>query len=91
MQPISYTRHQFPAEVIRHAISLYLWFTLRFRDVEELLTERGTETTMLRLPEWPDLTGPGPFWCCKMCLAQSTSLLPPTSRTAFCDEILCTR
>ena len=37
MQPISYARHQFPPEVIRHAVWLYLRFTLSYRDVEELL------------------------------------------------------
>jgi transposase-like protein len=41
MQPISYARHQFPAEIIRHAVWLYLRFTLSYRDVEELLAERG--------------------------------------------------
>ena len=52
MQPISYTRHQFPAEVIRHAIARYLWFTLRFRDVEELLAGRGTETSYETVRRW---------------------------------------
>ena len=37
MQAISYARHQFPAEIIRHATWLYLRFTLSYRDVEELL------------------------------------------------------
>ena len=41
MQPISYARHQFPAEIIQHAVWLYLRFTLSYRDVEELLAERG--------------------------------------------------
>jgi hypothetical protein len=45
MQPISYAHHQFPAEVIQHAIWLYLRFTLSYRDVEELLSERGIETS----------------------------------------------
>ena len=40
MQPISYARHQFPAEIIRHAVWLYLRFTLSYRDVEELLAGR---------------------------------------------------
>ena len=39
MQPISYARHQFPAEIIRHAVWMYLRFTLSYRDVEELLAE----------------------------------------------------
>ena len=40
MQPISYARHQFPPELIRHAVWLYLRFTLSYRDVAELLAER---------------------------------------------------
>jgi transposase-like protein len=45
MQPISYARHQFPREVIRHAIWLYLQFTLSDRDVEEFLAERGLKVS----------------------------------------------
>ncbi|GJD63991.1 hypothetical protein MPEAHAMD_4165 [Methylobacterium frigidaeris] len=45
MQPVSHARHQFPPEIIRHAVWLYLRFTLSYRDVEEPLAERGTETT----------------------------------------------
>src|SRR6516164_7253774 len=41
MKPISYARHRFPPEVIRHAVWLYLRFTLSYRDVEDLLAERG--------------------------------------------------
>ena len=41
MKPISYTRHRFPPGVIRHAVWLYLRFTLSYRDVEDLLAERG--------------------------------------------------
>jgi transposase-like protein len=37
----SYRRHRFPAEIIQHAIWLYLRFTLSYRDVEELLAGRG--------------------------------------------------
>ena len=50
MQPTSYARHQFPAEIIRHAVWLYLRFTLSYRDVEELLAERGIETSRTRSP-----------------------------------------
>jgi hypothetical protein len=42
MQPISYARHQFLSGVIRHAVWLYLRFTLSYRDVE-LLAERGLD------------------------------------------------
>jgi hypothetical protein len=41
MKPISYARHRFPPDVIRHAVWLYLRFTLSYRDVEGLLAERG--------------------------------------------------
>jgi hypothetical protein len=43
MAPLCYRRHRFPPEVIQHAIWLYLRFTLSYRDVEELLAERGLE------------------------------------------------
>src|SRR5260221_1736350 len=45
MQPISYARHRLPPDVIRHAVWLYVRFTLSYRDVEDLLAERGLEVT----------------------------------------------
>jgi putative transposase len=41
MTKISYSGYRFPPEVIDQAISLYLRFTLSFRDVEDLPAERG--------------------------------------------------
>ena len=38
---ISLARHQFPAVIIRHAVWLYVRFTLSYRNVEDLLAERG--------------------------------------------------
>src|SRR5688572_3391611 len=58
MQPISYARHQFPAEVIRHAVWLYLRFTLSYRDVEELLAERGIEVSYETVRRWVLKFGP---------------------------------
>ncbi len=52
MQPISYARHQFPPEVIRHTIWLYLRFTLSYRDVEELLAERGLNISYETVRRW---------------------------------------
>jgi len=43
MVPISYRRHRFPPVVIQHAEWLYLRFTLSYRDIEELLAERGLD------------------------------------------------
>jgi hypothetical protein len=34
---ISFSRHQFPPLIIRHAVWLYVRFTLSYRDVEDLL------------------------------------------------------
>jgi putative transposase len=38
---ISFSRHQFPPAIIRHGVWLYVRFTLTYRDVEDLLAERG--------------------------------------------------
>src|SRR6267142_2701877 len=43
MAPLCYRRHRFPPEIIQHAIWLYLRFTLSYRDVEDLLGERGLD------------------------------------------------
>src|SRR6266700_3679932 len=45
MMELSYCRHRFPPAVIQHAMWLYLRFTLSYRDVEELLAERGLEVS----------------------------------------------
>ena len=41
MKPISYCRHRFPPSIIQHAVWLYYRFPLSFRDIEDLLAERG--------------------------------------------------
>jgi transposase-like protein len=41
MTKISCTGYRFPPEIIDQAIWLYLRFMLSFRDVEDLLAERG--------------------------------------------------
>src|SRR4051812_30636220 len=58
MLPISYARHQFPPEVIQHAVWLYLRFTLSFRDVEDLLAERGLEVSYETVRRWVLKFGP---------------------------------
>ena len=37
----SYRGYRFPAEIISHAVWLYHRFCLSFRDVEDLLAQRG--------------------------------------------------
>lgn len=40
-QPLSYCGYRFPPVIISHAVRLYYRFGLSFRDVEDLLAERG--------------------------------------------------
>src|SRR3954468_964519 len=58
MRPISFKRHRFPSEIIRHAIWLYARFTLSFRDVEELLAERGIDASYETVRRWFVKFGP---------------------------------
>ena len=58
MLPISYARHQFPPVVIQHAIWLYLRFTLSYRDVEDLLAERGLDVSYETVRRWVLKFGP---------------------------------
>src|SRR5947199_831200 len=59
MDPVSYRRHRFPPPIIQHAIWLYLRFTLSYRDVEELLAERGLEVSYETVRRWVLKFGPG--------------------------------
>ena len=52
MAPLCYRRHRFPPEIIQHAIWLYLRFTLSYRDVEELLAERGLDISYETVRRW---------------------------------------
>src|SRR5215471_19133466 len=58
MAPLSYHRHRFPPEIIQHAIWLYLRFTLSYRDVEELLAERGLDISYETVRRWVLKFGP---------------------------------
>ena len=52
MQQLSYRRHRFPPLIIQHATWLYLRFTLSYRDVEELLAERGIDVSNETIRRW---------------------------------------
>ena len=47
-----YKNHRFPVEIISHAVWLYFRFCLSFRDVEELLLERGVIVTYEAIRKW---------------------------------------
>ena len=52
MAEISYRRYRFPAVVIQHAVWLYLRFTLSYRDVEELVADRGLDISYETVRYW---------------------------------------
>src|ERR671939_152091 len=58
MAQLCYRRHRFPPEIIQHAVWLYLRFTLSFRDVEELLAERGIDLSHETIRRWVEVFGP---------------------------------
>jgi putative transposase len=49
---ISFGRHQFPPAIIQHAVCLYVCFTLSYRDVEDLLAERGLDVSYETVRRW---------------------------------------
>ncbi len=50
--PPSYSGYRFPPAIIAHAVWLYFRFALRYRDVEELLAERGVIVTYETARQW---------------------------------------
>ena len=58
MMELSYRRHRFPPVVIQHAVWLYLRFTLSYRDVEDLLAERGLDVFYETIRSWVLKFGP---------------------------------
>lgn len=58
MKKISYRGHRFPASIIRHGVWLYFRFSLSYRDVEDLLAERGIEVSYETVRRWVLKFGP---------------------------------
>jgi len=53
----SYNGHRFPPEIISHAVWLYYRFCLSFRDVEDLLAERGIIVSHETIRQWSQKFG----------------------------------
>lgn len=53
-----YHRHRFPKDIIRHAVWLYYRFCLSYRDVEDLLAERGINVSYETVRRWCLRFGP---------------------------------
>ena len=47
-----YKGHRFPAEIISHCVWLYFRFCLSYRDVEEMMVERGIAVSYESVGEW---------------------------------------
>ena len=53
-----YRGYRFPREIIARAVWLYRLFTLSFRDIEDLLAERGVSVTYETIRQWCGRFGP---------------------------------
>ena len=58
MQPISYRYCHFPPAIIQHGVWLYARFSLSYRDVEDLLAERGIIVSYETIRRWVAKFGP---------------------------------
>ncbi|RYE66830.1 MAG: IS6 family transposase [Oxalobacteraceae bacterium] len=83
MRPLSFKRHRFPSDVIRYAVWLYFRFTLSFRDVEELLAQRGIDVSYETIRCWTIKFGP------QIARNLKRRRLPPSPRWHL-DEMVCT-
>jgi putative transposase len=50
--PERYKNHRFPGAIISHGVWLYYRFTLSYRDVQELLCERGVTVSHAAIRQW---------------------------------------
>lgn len=82
MKPLSFKRHRFPAEVIRHAVWLYFRFSLSLRDVEELLAARGIDVSYETIRCWTIKFGP-------QIAGRLKRLRPSPSPRWHLDEVVC--
>src|SRR6476469_9790224 len=80
MRSLSYAGYRFPPEIIQRAVWLYLRFTLSFRDVEELLAERGIDVSHETIRRWVAVFGP-------MIARRLRAMRPKTHTTWHLDEM----
>lgn len=80
METISYSRHRFPPVIIQHAIWLYFRFTLSYRDVEDLLAERGIDVSYETIRRRVEKFG-------RKHAKQLQSMRPKPSSTWHIDEV----
>jgi putative transposase len=52
-----YARYRYPPQIISHAVWLYHRFTLRFRDIGEMLAARGITVSYQTIRNWREKFG----------------------------------
>ena len=57
IQPLSYSGYRFPAVIISHCTWLYFRFALSYRDVAEMMAERGVTVSYETIREWSQKFG----------------------------------
>ena len=57
MENILYRRHRFHPDIIKRAVWLYFRFTMNYRDVEDLLAERGIDVSYETVRRWAQKFG----------------------------------
>jgi len=62
MIKLSYARYRFPPDVIQYAVWLYFRFPLSYRDVEDLLAERGIDASYETVRRWASKFGRAYAW-----------------------------
>ena len=78
---ISFARHQFPPAIIRHAVWLYVRFTVSYHDVEDLLGERGLDVPYETVRRW--VLKFGPLFARELRRRRHPPPYPPKGRAAW--------
>src|ERR1700746_394521 len=76
----SYKGHRYPVQIINHCVWLYIRFPLSFREVEELMLERGLAVSYETIRRW----------CAKFGQAYASGLRRRRARPGdkwHCDEV----
>jgi putative transposase len=80
MQALRYRGYRFPPAIIQHTVWLYLRFTLSFRDVEDLMAERGVTVSYETIRRW--MTHFGPIYARRL-----RAMRPPPTGRWHLDEM----
>ena len=85
---VRYPCYRYPAAIISHAVWLYYRFTLSFRDVEDLLAQRGITVSYETVRHWCETFGLA-YDCARTARpAKRQRLLPEAARWALAVLLL---